>query len=215
MVALSSKALTTLAAVKEELSITSSTDDDYLTRLINRTSIAFASYCNRAFETAALVEKQPGMPGMLLYVDRPPITTLTSIAYADGVIASTNYEIQDANAGTIFVIGGVQWTAPQLMIAAPVQWAGRERKLWTITYTGGYALPAAATPTLPDDLEGACILNVVQLYRQRGKDRTIKGESLLGYSVQYAGVESSSEVGDSLFSDEVCAVLKRYRRIVV
>lgn len=218
--ALTAHALTTLAAVKTELSISDSGSDDILTELINRASGLIEAHCDRHFEySAAVAEAAAGFGLTMLQVARTPLLSLTSITYDTATVDSDSYSIHSAGAGTIYREGGWVWTAGSLANIARDPLPGTEQKLYTVTYAGGYVTQpqvdddGTLTRTLPYDLEQACILAVVQSYRQLGRDRAIKSESLLKYSVSYGSPPPSSIVGGSGLPPEVEAMLNPYVRI--
>jgi hypothetical protein len=213
--ALADNALTTLATVKTELSITGSSDDAYLERLIDAASAFIASYCRREFHSqSSIAEKVAGHGGKFLTVAVTPITTLTSISYDGSAVGSDNYEIHDADAGLIYALGAWVWTADHLQSIGQEALGRRERKLYTVTYDGGYVTPEqGGSVTLPKDLEDACISLVVMRYRQKGRDPAVKTERLMEASIGYAAT-SGSTGSDPLQATApwVYSILQRYMR---
>jgi hypothetical protein len=63
---------------------------------------------------------------------------------------------------------------------------GSEKRSIMVTYTGGYVTPEqnritpSLTITLPSSLEGLCIEGVVTKFRDRGVNKAITSEKLLG-----------------------------------
>lgn len=211
--ALSAHALTTVATVKDELAITVSTYDSYLERLVNVYSEAIENFCGRHFEQGTgIVEKVAGHFGMYLIVDRTPLTSISSITFNGSTIDSTSYEIDGAgSSGKIRLLGGAFSTAPILPNIMNDIRPGDERKLYTVTYTGGYVLPGTGQ-TLPYDLEQACVLACATAYRARGRDRSITSESLLSASVAYADISGSDN--PSALPADVQGMLLPYRKMV-
>lgn len=207
--ALSAQALTILTTLKQELGISTSTDDTYLEQLINAYSDAVIAYCGRSFHySAAVVDTLPGHVSMFLNVKRPPIASITSISFNGSAIDSANFEIHDAGAGLIRFHGGVIWTAASVPNIERDQSPGSERNLYTVTYAGGYVTPQqAGTRSLPYDIEQAVIMACTAAYRNRGADPSIKSESLLSASVAYS--EGDSYIG---LSNSIKALLAPYAR---
>jgi hypothetical protein len=97
--------LTTLTNVKTELSISSSSDDSYLERLIGAATGLISSYTKRTFHYGtAITEYVHGFGTPHLKVSRTPIVSITSITYDGSTIDSDDYEVRgsDANAGIIY-----------------------------------------------------------------------------------------------------------------
>lgn len=206
--------LTTLAAVKTELSIPTltTTDDDYLTSVICRVSDYIASRCNRVFTySAAWAESVPAYASTKLVVTHTPVVSITSITYNSGAVDSSTYSLSDVNKGWIYRNTGWSWTASFYGNVGQDVYAGSEGNLFVVTYSGGYVTPqqaadAVGTRNLPYDLEDACILGVVSRYRTRGQDRRVTQESLMSASVSYG----DGDIGEI---PEVASAICRYRRI--
>jgi hypothetical protein len=203
--------LTILTTCKTEMSVTSSTDDDYITYLIKAVSDYIASRCNRNFTySAAWSENVAAYAQPRLIVTHTPVISVTSITYNGSTISSDTYSLVDAGKGWIFNRSGWYWTAALYPNIAQDPYVGSENALYAVTYAGGYVTPqqaadnVALTRSLPYDLEQACVQGVVSLYRARGQDQRISQESLLSYSVGYREVEEVSAVAN---------VIRRYRRI--
>lgn len=193
--AVATGALTTLTAVKSELSISSSTDDTYLEGLIDQVSEFIANYCNRKFHYgAAITEKVAGFGGTFLRISRFPLKTITSVAFNGATVDSSSYEIYDTDGvtGLIYSAGGWIWTTALATALTYDALPRGERKLYTVVYAGGYVTPAQVAGELvrdlPYDLEAAAIQLVTARYRRRGSDPSVTSESLMSYSVDYGTV---------------------------
>jgi hypothetical protein len=208
-VALSSHALTTVAEVKTALGISGSDDDSLIERLINAASDRVERYCGRHFERDDAAEETiAGYGQHELRVLRTPINSITSITYDDGEI-DTTYVTFDANAGLIFRAGGWAWTAHSTSDIVPAPIPLSERRLYVVTFSGGYVLPkddGDPARDLPYDLEQAVIDLVSSDYLSRTRDLSVKSERLLSYSVSYHGESESDGMPASVRS-----VLERYR----
>jgi hypothetical protein len=215
--ALSQAALTTLARVKTALGISGSTEDSALETIIEGASAAAVNWCGRTFHREDdIEEKLPGYSSMFLSVSRCPIVSVSSIEYDGAELDSSGYEIHDAGAGMIYGLSGWVWTnawanAPIGDVPLP----GTERKLYTVTYNGGYvtpnqvALSTFSTRTLPYDLEDAIVDMVVDKYRSLGRDSSITSEKVLTGAVTYGGAQAVA-VGH-----RAASVLAKYMRAVI
>lgn len=210
--ALGANALTSVAYLAAELGLTvDATVTARLEVLIDRASDAIERYCNRVFiHNAAVVEKVVGYGGMRLVVSRTPLLSIASITYDGATIESTNYEIHEAESGEIRFLQSLMWTTVRLPIAGRDPYPGEERKLYQATYAGGYTTRATtATPTLPTDVEEACIIAAVYRYRRTGRDPSVQSERLMSYSVTYANDEETLATG---LPPEARGLLSHWRR---
>ena len=147
--------LTTKRRVKVELglSLTDTSKDELLDDLIAEASASIEGYCGRAFGRAAVTETLPGTGRTRLMITRTPVVTVTSVAYNDSTISSSEYVIEDADAGFLYRDDGWYWTVAQdagALVPRYVPSLGIND--YTVQYTGGYLLPGddvhAATLTM-------------------------------------------------------------------
>ena len=209
--------LTTLATLKAEMNITVTTYDTLLTNYIARTSDAFARSCNRQFYYVIQVtDAVAGYATTWLKVLHTPIdvTQPINVIFDASIFDSNTYFVSDAAAGLLYNKTGWYWTAPLAPNIQQDGLAGMENPLYNITYSGGWVTPQQVIDnpldpilsirTLPYDLEEACIMQCVYLYRHRGQDMSIESERLLSYNVKY--------LPKIEYVDEVLA---RYRRMAM
>lgn len=170
-------ALTTLTAVKDELGIspTDTSQDILLTRLIHSVSDAIRRFCDREFYYQAdIVENYAGYGDPFLVLDRSPLLSIASIAYAGAIIDLIEYQVHNKEAGILYRRNGWIWTAQHQSNITQDKRSGTEEKLYQVTYTAGYVTPDQAannpllTRTLPYDLEDACIEIIAIRYNMRG-----------------------------------------------
>lgn len=216
-VALSTNALTTVSAVRDELGLSSSAGEDpKLTRWINAVSDAVERYCQRSFyRVVAQVEAVAGFGTLTLRVTRRPVNTLTGITYNGTSVDLTDVTVHDANAGLIERIGGWLWTAHQASDMSTTSLPGTERKLYSVTYDGGWYTPkqveadTSLTRSLPWDLEQVAIDLVRWMRASKGqRDRGIKSEKLESWAATY----TSDPEG---WPADIRSVLDRYRAPVM
>lgn len=212
MADLAANALTTLDAVKDELGITVDTYDDYLTRKINVASSAIEDYCDRSFGKAVVTETFRAEGQLTFVVSRRPIVEVTAVKYDDVEIGDENYKIEDAAAGVIRLLYGAADMSLRARSVTADRLAGTARKLYAVTYTGGYVLPKDPEPTLPAAIDEACVQQVVSEYRQRGRDRAVVSERLMSWNATYAQPSSAENSG---LAPQVLALVRPYRRVYV
>lgn len=208
MTDLAANALTTLETVKADLGISTTTDDDFIKRKINFASQAIEDFCDRVFGTSEVTETFKAEGQLRFVVARAPIASISEITYDGTEVDSDNYEIEGP-----WTIRMIYAASNSNMMTGAISAAilpGTSRKLYSVTYTGGYALPGAATPTLPSTIEEACITQVISEYRQRGRDKSIKAERLLSWNATYG----DSTDKDSGLLKSVVSMITPHKRIV-
>jgi uncharacterized phiE125 gp8 family phage protein len=137
--------LTTLAAVKDELRLTSSADDAKIGGYIEQASRAIVSYCNRVFareeveETFRVCDMQHS-----LTLARFPVASVSALVENDEELATGDYEIE-ADIGTL----------RRLRDDEPSRWY---RGKIVVAYTAGFLLPGESGRNLPHDIERAAIM---------------------------------------------------------
>lgn len=203
---LPANALTTFEAVEGELGLQAGSNRELLARLVGVASDACEGYCGRSFARATVTSERVRAYGtQRLLLKRTPVVSVTSVVRDGVTLDATGYYLDNADAGILFRAAGWSWTAAELEAAsAPLQ-AGTEEGDFLVTYVGGYVLPwdASATRTLPYDVEGACILGVVQLYRDRGKYASLETETEAQENASWRGVALPKPAR---------SLLNRYRR---
>lgn len=194
---------TTLALVKQELGITGSDNDSRLSALITQASSMIEAYCGRTFESKTLTENVRGYGhGSFLRVSHAPITSITSIIIEGYTVPASEYGIESAGAGMIY--GNWRDTAPLRYAMGQSHVAGRERRLYEVTYTGGYVVSGEGK-NLPAAIERACIELVRGAYWMAGQDSRIKSESVDGVgSASYHDMSALSVKHVSHFLTPYC-----------
>lgn len=190
--------LTTLAAVKAELGLTTTAEDVNIATWISQASAACSAYCNRTLRSETITETfRSGSNESLIYLARIPVGTVTSVT-EDGVVlvANTDYQL-DATVGVIYRLSDdvlVDWNFSKLIVV----------------YAAGYT----TTALLPDDIERACISLTKTLRGAATRDPLVKQESIPGV------LDTSYWVGTTPGSTgnlppDVQALLDPYREISV
>ncbi|MBI5522922.1 MAG: phage gp6-like head-tail connector protein [Desulfarculus sp.] len=198
--ALSPQALTSLAAVKDYLRLTSADNDSLLESLIEAISAHFAAHTGRAlkardyspnpaspaFDPDNAILDGSGYPELLL--PQYPVQALTSLVM-DGVALVPAQApgqagwVLDRAAGVLGLVGGV---------------FVRGRHNLAVTYRAGFE-------AVPADLAQACLEQVAMRFQESGA-----GQGRLGVSARTLADGSVSYQGQALLP-QVTAVLDRYR----
>jgi hypothetical protein len=188
--------LTLLATVKTELGLETTESDSYLSSAITQASRSIATYCNRTFARETLVDNFRLDDGDLvaepLLLSRFPVASISSIVENETTLASDEYEF-DADTGQVWRLNGDD-----------------DRSIWepakiVVPFVAGYLL----LDTLPEDIERACIMLVVQNFRAKGRDPTVKATDIPGVMRREYWVGSTGQTG--AFPPEVESLLNPYR----
>ncbi|NTX15484.1 hypothetical protein HUA76_32410 [Myxococcus sp. CA056] len=172
--------------------------------LVTAASRAVAGYCGRVFERGlGLVEYPAGYGRPLLLLERPPVLAVSGVWEGGNQVSADEYEIAGglAESGMLRRRRGV-WRAT-VRAGGGVSgmlgdFEGSEDGL-RVVYDGGYvtpgqqALDGALVVTLPEDVQEAAVLTAVQLYRSRGVDAMVAGESIGDWSVSYFAAKAEGK----------------------
>lgn len=202
----SNRKLTTAAALRTELGLSSgSLDDTRANDVIARASKAAERYCSRIFaqetvsEVFRLAARDRGPEKLILA--RWPIVSITSVTEDGNALTGSDYEA-DLATGQVFRLSSDTRTA----------WCAQKT---TVVYVGGYVLPGdGGTRTLPEDVEAAALKLAAGFYFGAARDPLVKGESADGIgSVDYwvGGMPGAS--GE--LPPDVLALLAPYRVMIV
>jgi len=154
--------LTQLTTVKTRLRLNSFDidDDSLLTGLIKHASGRFAKECNRIFDRGIDFTFEFRADEMNISPDRYPIETVSAFD-----LKSTEAEGWIAQSSVEYLL------SPQkcmIELAGPL---GTSRQKGRVTFTGGYVRPGgtlgAGQTALPDEIEQACIDQIVYWYENR------------------------------------------------
>jgi len=192
--------LTQLTTIKTRLRLNSFDldDDPFLTGLIQHASGRFARECNRIFDRGAGVIFEFRADEMNVSPDRYP---LESVAGFD--LKSTEGEGWIAQSGIDYLVSPENCL---IELAAPL---GTSRQKGRVTFTGGYVLPGttadADQTALPDEIEQACLDQVVYWYENRHRLGLLSTAGEGGSVQQMKGLD---------LLPHVQAVLRKYERWV-
>lgn len=178
--------LCTLADVKDRLTITDSSHDSQLNRIISSTSSMFDSYCQRPLLYFAPATEYYSSDSKFLLLKRYPIIAIDSVKVA------LDYNFASAESLTngtgFFALHGGQ--TGELIRIDGSRWHGSLPGSIEVTYHGGYC-PAGVEPAdgqylLPADLREAAILQSCFIFQRRDavgvKSSSFNGASFDSYS---------------------------------
>lgn len=214
--ALPSTAFVTLSECKKDLGIPDSdtSDDEYIESLIVAAGEAIERWCRRTFIFREYVERLIPQRSRIRLRGRPVIE-LTSLqdTHADDPIPSTEYYVEDAAAGLIW-LKDVPANQGWLERTVTTTWSEKEANL-EVTYFAGYKGPNQTVVNTPDlagltveDLPSSIRLAarslVVDYYSNRGSNPRVKRLHLVDCAVWY----------DNQFRDDTFSSLLRGYRMV-
>ncbi len=178
------KKFTTLEQIKQELELKDTTDDAYLSDLIDRMSGRIEEFCHRSFAKQAYQEKIAGSGSRIILLTHTPLISVTSVLCdLDPIV---DYEIYDPEAGELYRAGGWVWDAASWWNVSRFPSSYGTAQTFTVTYEAGYILPGDdGIRTLPATIEDACIQCVKEAYLKRRDDPSVSAEKLGNYSVTY------------------------------
>ena len=219
MATLHDNALTTLSAIKDELGLTTSGEDDYLIRQINRYSSLLAEATDRKWERVdGYTESIVSVGDTRLQVNaRLPLLSVDSVTVDGETVDTSDYEIEDGEAGWIRMIDGA-WASTGVARWRAEPYVKYHELDVEVVYDGGYVTPKQVDDgvfserTLPPSVEGAVMDTVVNKFRRRGAHSGISSESIGGASVAYknAGHHTDTVLGAQV-SASFAGVVERYR----
>lgn len=199
--------MTTLFTVKAMLGVSNSDDDALLELLIRQATSMVETETDRKFAKETVEETLPSNGSNYLIVSRTPVVSITSIELDGSTVDSSDYSLEDSDAGLIFNEDG--WVNTIIMSNYLTGYSTQTgAKDYKITYEGGYVMPGDGSEerTFPWDLEFAAVDIVRMNYRARKMDPRVRSVS----------------VGDasSLFADSNIAIppnawntIQKYKRL--
>lgn len=214
--------------VKEALSITDSVYDQFLERQILRASRRITSYIGRPLLLQTYQAILPSFGSVNLMLPAYPIVSVdrvvdgTDTGPGTGVeLTATEYRVDSAN-GCLNRDMGWRWTRQiQRGTLNDLPMPDGEYHNWVVEFSAGYIGPYGTSstnhsnvstgPTLPEDIQDACIELVKSAYHTRSRSDDVRSESVGDVSISYGGTGVS---GGRALPDSVKAFLEPYRSLV-
>jgi hypothetical protein len=136
-----------------------------------------------------------------LFLNRTPISAIASVTVDDIVLDPSEYRL-DPDAGLLDRLS---------TDGIPCTW--RFRKSVIVAYTGGYVLPGETGRNLAYGIEGAVVALVSDYWASRGRDPTLRSESIPGVIDRQFWVGAVGDPG--LLPPRVLASIAPFRRPAV
>jgi uncharacterized phiE125 gp8 family phage protein len=210
-----SELLTTLDRVKAELQITTDVNDEILQAKIAEASSDIQAAVGKRLPWEGVKEtfwhdddRHPqravhfGNPAQTtLFLNRTPVAAIASVTVDDIVLDPSEYRL-DPDAGLLDRL---------LTEGIPCAWCFR--KSVVVAYTGGYTLPGQDGRNLAYAIEGAVVALVSDYWASRGRDPTLRSESIPGVIDRQFWVGAVGDPG--LLPPRVLASIAPFRRPAV
>src|SRR6185312_6560578 len=199
----SSRSLTTLAAVRDEIDVGADDTDGRLTRWITEESARIEARLGRVLVSEDVRQifrldhrdRWDANPPDHLRLTRRPVTAIANVVVDGGALETDRFEA-DAEAGLLFRLRGSRRES----------WCGR---VFEVTYTGGYP----SISTMPRPIEAACLGLIRHRWAARGRDPMLRSLAIPGVATEQYWVGSIGEEGD--MPPEITALLEPYRNPVL
>lgn len=163
-------ALVTLDRVKAELGITTTAYDDLLIAKIAEASgdieahVGYRLARETVTETFWSIEE----PAEYVLLDRTPVASIDSVTLDDEAQETAAWRL-NPRTGALYALDGSGF---------PWRWISAESM--AVAYSGGYLLPGQSGRDLPAPLEGAAADLVGMFWQARGRDPSLRAETVDG-----------------------------------
>ncbi|MEZ0060903.1 hypothetical protein ABIF26_006446 [Bradyrhizobium elkanii] len=190
--------LTTLAVVKDELSITGGASDGTLRRYITSASAAAAQYCNRVFQVETVRDEfwpdrdcSPVFGGLdVLQLSRWPVESVATLTESGAELGEDIDFRVEPKTGQVIRLDA----------------AGNARRWGTCPIVAQYD---AGYPTVPADVADAVTRMVTKRFSAKGRDASLRSESIPGVRDVTYWIATGAEAGN--LTPDVADVLDNYR----
>lgn len=187
--------LSTLAAFKAALRVTTTADDDLMDTYLTMASEAVEQYLGYSLRRGVYSETVPAGGDNLLMLSQTPVQAIESLSYDGDELSSTDYSIDDPDAGLIWRDYGFPWTAQVQAELSERPVPGSERRAYTCVYEAGYVLAGSTTTdgwvtvttgrTLPHWAERATLETAKTWFKQTAVDASIQSKRIGDLSITY------------------------------
>jgi Phage gp6-like head-tail connector protein len=174
--------LTTLSRVKSELGITTGDSDEILEAKIAEASSDVQAAIGYRLPSEDVIEtfwhdhpqrhnhawQRGNPPETTLFLTRTPVSAIAAVAVDGELLDPSEYRL-DPGAGLLDRLASD---------GLPAGWCFR--KSVSVTYTGGFILPGADGRNLEYGIEGAVVALVSDYWASRGRDPTLRAETIPG-----------------------------------
>jgi uncharacterized phiE125 gp8 family phage protein len=206
-----SELLTTLSRVKSELKITTDANDEILKAKIAEASSDIQAAVGKRLPREEIKETfwhdddmgwprpiHHGVPAQTtLFLRRTPASGIDSVTIDDTLLDPSEYRL-DPDAGLL----------DRLSSGYPCSWCFS--KSVVVLYTAGYILPGNPGRTLDYGIEGAVVALVSDYWASRGRDPTLRAETIPGVIQREFWVGAVGDPG--LLPPRILASIAQFRR---
>lgn len=150
----------TLAEAQAHLRVIDSSEDDLITRLITTARLECELISRRALITQTLAAAFTAWPERVVPLARPPLQSVTSIAYTDadgnpGTVSASDYIVDTASVpGRVWLKADASWPSSTLQAGPSI----------VITYVAGFG---DAGSDVPENYRQALLLILGDFYENR------------------------------------------------
>ena len=193
LVPATSSRLTTLEAVKRELSIAGTSEDARLLAYIDQASAVIADYLGRTLARETVAETlRLQTSAEVIKLTRWPVVSVSRVVEDGETLVAADYEIDRSFIYRLLSDERARWPAAKIVI----------------TYVAGYDLPSG----VPSAIGRAATQLVVAMNASRGRDPALRSESVEGVGSQ-SWLDPRN--GGGPLPDGVVALLNPYREVIV
>jgi len=214
-----------IKTAKALMGITGASDDALIGTLATRALESVEAYLGYPLRLQVYSESVPAFGSRYLMLSRTPIRVIfraftgtdTGTATA---FCSTDYRVEDADAGLISRDAGFDWTAPIATDFVTYHRPGQEERPWLFEYSAGYRVVAATSTDygitstgaeLPGDIAQAIDETVKGWYLARTQDVNVSSVSVGSLSMTFR--DQSAASGGASLPLSATKLLSRYRRL--
>ncbi len=211
--------------IKALLGITGASDDEVLVRLGERAVDAIEGYLGYPIRLQVYSESVPAYGGRHLMLSRTPIRCVLRLFDSTSTgeateYASSEYRIENADAGLLSRDAGWPWTAPIATEFVDVRRPGEETRPYYAEYGAGWRLTGATStdagvtstgPDAPGDILQALDETIKGWYVGRQQDASVQSVTVGSLSMTFRSAESAQ--GGGTLPLGATAILARRKRL--
>lgn len=229
-IAIKDNALSTFDNLRDYASLTDVSKFNRFKRLLNTSSSMLQQYINRNLARASAVEyyKYTGLPRLVTV--RSPINSVARIVqtYAfgseDGTpVDATYFGVENATAGIIYFAAPLPWNGFRNSGITQDRKQGFEKPSLLVEYDAGFVTPQQSittggpyfgvTPTLPDEIELACLDYAIWLDKMQGQFGEVSSEKIGDAEVRYRPYGRSPNRTNDGIPDFIAARMAHHKRV--
>ena len=214
-----------IKTAKALMGIAGASDDALLGTLAVRALESIEAYLGRPVRLQVYSESVAAYGSRTLMLSRTPIRVVLRAFTATDTgtappLSSTDYRIEDAEAGLISREAGFAWTAPIGTEFVDFYRPGQEAQPWLFEYAAGYRVTGATSTEygitstgadLPGDIAQALDETVKGWYLARTQDVNVESVSVGSLSMTFR--DTAAAVGGASLPLSATKLLSRYRRL--